>query len=85
MNDVKKNYTMTKMEGLGMIYEIKKFRHYLLATKFVFFTNHKALLHLVNKPCNTRQIARWFLILLEFDFMVAVKKGITHQQADHLS
>ena len=28
---------------------------------------------------------RWFLILLEFDFTVVVKKGTTHQRADHLS
>ena len=31
------------------------------------------------------QIVRWFLILLEFDFTVVVKKGVTHQRADHLS
>ena len=28
---------------------------------------------------------RWFIILLEFDFTVAIKKGSTHQRADHLS
>ena len=28
---------------------------------------------------------RWFIILLEFDFTVVVKKGKTHQRADHLS
>ena len=68
-----------------MIFAVKKFRHYLLATKFVFFTDHQALLYLVNKPCNTGHIVRWFLILLEFDFTVIAKKGITHQRADHLS
>ena len=31
LNDAKKNYTTTKQEGLGMIYAMKKFRHYLLA------------------------------------------------------
>ena len=31
------------------------------------------------------RIVRWFLILLEFDFTVVVKKGITHQRVDHLS
>ena len=68
-----------------MIYVVKKFRHYLLANKFVFFTDHQVLLYLVNKPCNTCRIVRWFLILLEFDFTVVVKKGITHQRVDHLS
>ena len=68
-----------------MIYAIKKFRHYLLANRFIFFTDHQALLYLVNKPCNTGRIVRWFIILLEFDFTVVVKKGTTHHRADHLS
>ena len=85
LNSAEKNYTTTKREGLGMIYTVKKFRHYLLANKFVFFTDHQALLYLVNKPCNTGRIVRWFIILLEFDFTVVVKKGTTHQRDDHLS
>ena len=85
LNSAEKNYTMTEQEGLGMIFAIKKYRHYLLANKFVFFTDHQALLYLVNKPCNTGRLVRWFLILLEFDFTVVVKKGITHHRADHLS
>ena len=31
------------------------------------------------------RIIRWFVILLEFDFTVAVKKSSTHQRADHMS
>ena len=46
--------------------------------------DHQALLYLVNKPCNTNCIIGWFLILLEFDFTVVVKKGITHQRPYHL-
>ena len=29
-------------------------------------------------------LVRWFLILLKFDFIVVVKKGITHQRTYHL-
>ena len=68
-----------------MIFAVKKYRHYLFAKKFVFFIDHQALLYLVNKPCNTCKIERWFLILLEFDFRVLVKQGKTHLRADHLS
>ena len=69
-----------------MIFAIKKYRHYLLANKFVFFIDHQqALLYLVNKPYNTSKIVRWFLILLEFDFTVVVKQGKTHLRVDHLS
>ena len=68
-----------------MVYAVKKFCHYLLANKFIFFVDHQALLYLVNKPCATGRIVRWFIILLEFDFEVAVRKGLNHQRADHLS
>ncbi|MCO5592031.1 hypothetical protein L7F22_046025 [Adiantum nelumboides] len=85
LNSAEKNYTTTKRKGLGIIYAVKKFRHYLLSNKFVFFVDHQALLYLVNKPCSIGRIVRWFIILLEFDFTVVVKKGTTHQRADHLS
>ena len=85
MNATEKNYTTTEREGLTMIYAVKKFRHYLLANKLIFFVDHQALLYLVNKPCATSRIVRWFVILLEFEFEVAVKKGTMHQRADHLS
>ena len=68
-----------------MVFAIKKFRHYLLANKFVFFVDHHALLYLVNKPCSTGRIVRWFVILLESDFTVTVKPGKSNQREDHLS
>ena len=67
LNVAEKNYTTTKREGLTMVYVVKKFCHYLLANQFVFFVDHQALLYLVNKPCATGRIVRWFVILLEFD------------------
>ena len=88
LNSAEKNYTTTEREGLSMVYAVKKFRHYLLANQFIFFVDHQDLLYLVrkNKPCATGRIVRWFVILLEFDFiLVAVKKGSTHHRADHLS
>ena len=65
LNVAERNYTTIEREGLSMIYAVKKFRHYLLATQFVFFVDHQALLYLVNKPCATGRIVRWFIILLE--------------------
>ena len=85
LNMAKKNYTTIECEGLMMVYAVKKFYHYLLANKFVFFVDHMALLYLVNKPCSIGRIVRWFVILLEFDFTVAIKKGLTHKRADHMS
>jgi hypothetical protein len=50
LSQVERNYTTTEREGLGMIYALKKFRHYLLGSHFKFFTDHSILKYLVNKP-----------------------------------
>ena len=68
-----------------MVYAMQKFCHYLLATPFIFFVDHQALLYLVNKPCSTRCISRWLLLLLEFNFNVMVREGKQHYIADHMS
>ena len=72
LNDAEKNYTTTKCEGLAMVYAVKKFQHYLLANHFIFFSDHHSLLYLVNKPCAIVRIVHWFVILLEFDFLISI-------------
>ena len=54
-------------------------------TNLYFFVDHQALLYLVNKPCSIGRIIHWFVILLEFEFMVAVKTRKTHLRVDHVS
>ena len=56
LNSAEKNYTTTEWEGLAMVYVVKKFRHYLLANKFIFFVDHHALFYLFNKPCSIGRI-----------------------------
>jgi hypothetical protein len=50
LNSTKKNYVVTKKEDLAMVYALHKLRHYLLGNIFVFYVDHMALVHLVNKP-----------------------------------
>ena len=44
-----------------------------------------ALRYLVNKPDFSGRLARWILLLTEFDYTVQYKPGMMHLQADHLS
>jgi hypothetical protein len=80
-----RNYTVTEREALGMIYSVQKFRHYLLGYPFVFHVDHDALKYMVNKPQLSGRIARWVLLLQEFEFTVEVRPGKKHGNADHLS
>jgi hypothetical protein len=81
----KHNYTMTKGEGLAMIYALQKFRHYFWGSHFKFFTNHSALKYLVNKPMLEGRICRWLLLFQEVSFEVIIKLGRCNVGPDHLS
>lgn len=50
LSRAERNYSTTEREALGMVYAVQKFRHYLLATPFMFYVDHQALMYLVNKP-----------------------------------
>ena len=85
LSQAEKNYSTTEKEALGMIYSISKFRHYLLGRKFTFHVDHSALLYLVNKQALTGRLARWMLLLQEFDFDIHHRPGVQHAVADYLS
>jgi hypothetical protein len=53
MASSKRNYKVTKKEGLAIMFALKKFHHYLL----------KRLDYFINKPNATRRIAWWVLLM----------------------
>jgi len=79
------NYIMTQQEGLGVIFSLKKFRHYLLGYKPKIVTDHKALTYLVNKPNPSGRFARWLLLMEEFDFDIVHRPGRRHGNVDGLT
>ena len=85
MSLAEKKYTTTEREALAVIYACKKFQHYLLGYRIVFHTDHDSLKYLVNKPDLSGRIARWILLLQEFNYEVVVKAGKANANADYLS
>lgn len=85
MSLAERNYTTTEREALAVVYSCKKFRHYLLGYKVIFHTDHDSLKYLVNKPDLSGRIARWILLLQEFNYEVVVKSGKANANADYLS
>jgi hypothetical protein len=79
LNNVEKNYTTIERETLAMVYVLHKFKHYLLKNKFVFYM---ALLYLVKKPQLSRQITRWLLLFLEYNFSLVYKPRCFHLVVD---
>ena len=50
-----------------------------------FITDHSSLKFLVNQADLSGRLARWMLLLQEFDFTVEVRPGKEHINADYLS
>ena len=68
-----------------MVYIVTKYRHYLLGRKFSFHVDHSTLLSLVSKASLTGKIARWTLLLQEFEFDIFHRLGVQHAVADYVS
>ena len=80
-----RNYTTTERECLAMVFSVKKFCHYLMCKLVFFFVDNIAIKLLVSKAELSGKLARWILLLEEFDYTVEYKPGRMYLQADHLS
>ena len=62
LNKVEHNYSTTEWEELGMVFALQKYRHYLLANPFIFYTYNQDLKYLVSKPLHHGRICHWLLL-----------------------
>ena len=79
------NYAPTKLECLAVVWAVKLFRPYLLGRKFTIITDHSALTELLKTPNPTGIIARWIVILTEYEFIIKYRPGRVNESADFLS
>jgi len=76
LSKAEQNYSPVQLEGLCVIWGIKYFRHYLLGRRFTLRTDHAALISLFSsKTPLTGKLARWSMILSEYDFEIQHLKG----------
>ena len=68
-----------------MVYNVTKYRHYLLGRIFSFHVDHSTLLYLVSKASLTGKIARWTLLLQELEFDIFHRPGVHHAVSDYVS
>jgi hypothetical protein len=51
----------------------------------VFYVDHMALVHLVNKPYVFSKLIRWLLLFMEYDFKIVYNLGKSHLIVDALN
>lgn len=78
-------YCSYELEVLAIVEAVKKFRTYLLGTKFKIITDCEAFKKTVNKKDLPPKVARWAILLEEFDFEVVHRPGKQMKHADALS
>ena len=79
------NYSSAKLELLALKWAVtKKFRDYLLGSKFTVYTNNNPLAYIQTSKLGASQI-RWLSKLALFDFNIIYRSGKTNQAADALS
>ncbi|GJU90513.1 putative reverse transcriptase domain-containing protein [Tanacetum coccineum] len=80
-----KNYMTHDLELGVMVFALKMWRHYLYGTKYVVFTDHKSLQHILDqKELNMRQ-RRWLELLSDYDCEIRYHPGKANVVADALS
>ena len=80
-----KNYGISELEGLAVVWAVKHFRHYIYGYHCTVFTDHEALKSLLNTPQPSGKLARWGMALQELDLKIEYRPGRAHAQADALS
>jgi hypothetical protein len=79
------NYATMEKEILAMVFNIKKFRSYLVGAKVVVYKDHAALKYLLMKKDAKPCLIQWILLLQEFNLESRDKMGVENSMADHLS
>ncbi|GJS55514.1 putative reverse transcriptase domain-containing protein [Tanacetum coccineum] len=76
-----KNYTTHDLELGVVVFALKMWRHYLYGTKYVVFTDHKSLQHILDqKELNMRR-RRWLELLSDYDCELRYHLGKANVEA----
>lgn len=85
LSQTERMYHTTERECLAVVWAIKKFRPYLESKRFKLVTDHNSLRWLQTIKDSNSKLARWAILLQEFDFDVEHCSGANNQMADALS
>ena len=89
MNTNEQKYSINEIELLSVVWSLEHFKYYLYGSRFIFQTDHQALLTALkdnrgNKTYQTR-LTRWLDRLLPFIFSVEHIAGKNKGFADYFS
>lgn len=85
LSTAEQKYGATEQECLAVVWGVRHFRCYVYGRSFQVITDCRALKWLMNTRDPSSRLARWNLLLQEYDMEVIHKAGRANQNADALS
>ena len=70
LKGAERQYSVTDLEALTVVWAVKTFKSYVMGTHFKVVTDHKALKALVNKASLEGWLACWADFLMGYDFEI---------------
>lgn len=80
-----KNYGITDLEALRVVWALRHFRAYLLGHPCVMMTDHAPLRAMLKARHSSGKLVRWSQTIAEFDVEIKYRPGRKHLNADILS
>lgn len=84
-SDAERKYCSYELEILAVVEAVKKFRVYLLGLHFKLVTDCNAFTKTLEKKDMCTRVARWILLLQEYDYKVEHRSGSRMRHVDFLS
>ena len=80
-----RNYATVEKECLSIVWALSKLSRFLLGSKFIIMTDHKALQFLRSAKAKNSRLFRWTLTLEQFNYNLEYLPGKDNMLADFLS
>ncbi|KAL6728867.1 hypothetical protein Aduo_010600 [Ancylostoma duodenale] len=78
-------YPAIELEALGLVYAVQKFRPYIDGAKCTVITDHAPLKALLHRKDLTGRLAKYQIVLQEFDIIITYRPGKANVVCDTLS
>ena len=90
LTDTQRRYSQIQKEALSIVFTLHKFHQFLYGRKFILVTDHKPLTSLFGPSKSTpilaaNRLARWALMLNQYDYTTEYRNTKQHGNADALS
>jgi len=85
LTSAERNYSTTEREALAVVWALGKFRCYIEGQEVTVVTDHQALKWLMSLKSPSGRLARWALLLQEFNLRIEYAPGKCNVVADMLS